>query len=123
MIAGYVGGSDKADRGLCRFARPYADQTERHHAALLAAADRGLSPLRGRCLTVETASIPHADASPTEGMLSSSVPPGTPCRQGPRPAGTDVSREQSGRESTEEPEDALRSIQHKVSGGEEVGRR
>jgi hypothetical protein len=44
MIAGYVGGSDKADRGLCRFARPYADQTERDHAALLAAADRGLLP-------------------------------------------------------------------------------
>ena len=54
MIAGYVGGSDKTDRELCRFARPYADQTERHHAALLAAADRGLSPLRARCLTVET---------------------------------------------------------------------
>jgi hypothetical protein len=44
MIAGYVGGSDKTDRGLCRFARPYADQTERDHAALLAAADRGLLP-------------------------------------------------------------------------------
>jgi hypothetical protein len=28
MIAGYVGGSDKADRGLCRFVRHYADQTE-----------------------------------------------------------------------------------------------
>jgi hypothetical protein len=44
MIAGYVGGSDKADCGLCRFARPYADQTERDHAALRAAADRGLLP-------------------------------------------------------------------------------
>ena len=28
MIAGYVGGSAKADRGLCRFARHYADQIE-----------------------------------------------------------------------------------------------
>ena len=44
MIAGYVGGSDKADRRLCRFARPYADQTERDHAALLTAADRGHRP-------------------------------------------------------------------------------
>ena len=44
MVAGYVGGSDKADRGLCRLARRYADQTERDHAALLVAADRGLLP-------------------------------------------------------------------------------
>jgi hypothetical protein len=36
--------------------------------------------------------IPHADASPTGGVLSSSVPPGTPCRQGPGPAAPDVSR-------------------------------
>jgi hypothetical protein len=41
MIAGYAGGSDKADCGLCRFAWHYADRTERDHAALLAAADRG----------------------------------------------------------------------------------
>jgi uncharacterized protein (DUF2252 family) len=44
MIAGYLGGSDKADRALCRFARHYADQTERDHAALVAAVDRGLLP-------------------------------------------------------------------------------
>ena len=44
MIAGYVGGSDKADRGLCRFARPYADQTERDHAALVDAVRRGVLP-------------------------------------------------------------------------------
>ena len=44
MIAGYVGGSDKADHGLCRFARHYTDQTERDHAALLTAADRGHRP-------------------------------------------------------------------------------
>jgi uncharacterized protein (DUF2252 family) len=44
MITGYLGSSDKADRALCRFARLYADQTERDHAALLAAVDRGLLP-------------------------------------------------------------------------------
>jgi hypothetical protein len=44
MIAGYLGRSDKADRALCRFARRYADQTERDHAALEAAVDRGLLP-------------------------------------------------------------------------------
>ncbi len=44
MIAGYFGGSEKADCGLCRFARHYADQTERDHAALLTAADRGHLP-------------------------------------------------------------------------------
>lgn len=44
MIAGYVGGSDKGDRGPCRFARHYTDQTERDHAALLTAADRGHRP-------------------------------------------------------------------------------
>ena len=48
MIAGYVGGSAKADRGLCRFARHYADQTERDHAALLSAADRGHLPCERR---------------------------------------------------------------------------
>ena len=48
MIAGYVGGSDKADRRLCRFARHYADQTERDHAALLSAADRGHLPCERR---------------------------------------------------------------------------
>jgi uncharacterized protein (DUF2252 family) len=44
MIAGYLGGGDKADRALCRFARAYADQTERDHAALVAAVDRGILP-------------------------------------------------------------------------------
>ena len=44
MITGYLGGSDKADRAFCQFATRYADQTERDHAALLAAVDRGLLP-------------------------------------------------------------------------------
>jgi hypothetical protein len=44
MITGYLGGSDKADAALRRFARHYADQTERDHAALVAAVDRGLLP-------------------------------------------------------------------------------
>ena len=44
MIAGYVGSSDKVDEALCRFARAYADQTERDHAALLAAVARGVLP-------------------------------------------------------------------------------
>jgi uncharacterized protein (DUF2252 family) len=44
MITGYLGRSDKADRAFCRFAQRYADQTERDHAALLAAVDRGLLP-------------------------------------------------------------------------------
>jgi hypothetical protein len=44
MIAGYLGKNDKADRALCLFARRYADQTERDHAALVAAVDRGLLP-------------------------------------------------------------------------------
>jgi uncharacterized protein (DUF2252 family) len=44
MITGYLGRSDNADQALCRFARRYADQTERDHAALVAAVDRGLLP-------------------------------------------------------------------------------
>jgi uncharacterized protein (DUF2252 family) len=44
MITGYLGHKDKADAALCTFARRYADQTERDHAALLAAVDRGLLP-------------------------------------------------------------------------------
>jgi uncharacterized protein (DUF2252 family) len=44
MITGYLGKSDKADRALCLFARRYADQTERDHAALVAAVERGLLP-------------------------------------------------------------------------------
>jgi uncharacterized protein (DUF2252 family) len=45
MIAGYVGSSDKLDRALCRFARAYADQTERDHQALVEAVARGLLPV------------------------------------------------------------------------------
>ena len=44
MIAGYLGSSDNVDRALRRFARAYADQTERDHAALLAAVARGALP-------------------------------------------------------------------------------
>ena len=44
MIAGYVGGSDKLDLALCRFARLYADQTEADHAALVKAVARGVLP-------------------------------------------------------------------------------
>jgi uncharacterized protein (DUF2252 family) len=44
MIAAYVGGSDKLDNALCRFARAYAEQTERDHQALVAAVARGTLP-------------------------------------------------------------------------------
>ena len=44
MIAGYVGTGRKLDRAMCRFARSYADQTERDHRALLAAVARGRLP-------------------------------------------------------------------------------
>lgn len=44
MIAGYIGGSDKLADSLCRFARAYADQVERDHAALVAAVRRGVLP-------------------------------------------------------------------------------
>jgi uncharacterized protein (DUF2252 family) len=42
MIAGYLGRSEKFDAALCRFARSYADQTERDHAALVQAVRRGV---------------------------------------------------------------------------------
>jgi uncharacterized protein (DUF2252 family) len=42
MIAGYLGNSDKVDRAMCRFARNYADQTERDHQALLTAVAHGV---------------------------------------------------------------------------------
>ncbi len=42
MIAGYLGGSDKVDRAMCRFARGYAEQTERDYQALLAAVAQGV---------------------------------------------------------------------------------
>jgi uncharacterized protein (DUF2252 family) len=44
MVAAYVGGSDKVDAALARFARAYADQTERDHAALAAAVAAGRLP-------------------------------------------------------------------------------
>jgi hypothetical protein len=44
MIAGYLGRGGKAADALCRFARRYADQTERDHATLLAAIERGVLP-------------------------------------------------------------------------------
>jgi uncharacterized protein (DUF2252 family) len=44
MIAGYIGGSDKLDEMLCRFARAYADQVERDHGRLVTAVRRGLVP-------------------------------------------------------------------------------
>ena len=44
MIAGYIGTGDKVDQALCRFARAYADQTERDHEALVAAVARGVLP-------------------------------------------------------------------------------
>ena len=44
MIAGYVGSSRKLDTAMCRFARAYADQTERDHQSLVQAVARGLLP-------------------------------------------------------------------------------
>lgn len=41
MIVGYLGGSDKLDVALCRFAGAYADQTERDHEALVRAVAAG----------------------------------------------------------------------------------
>ena len=41
MIAGYVGNSDELDDAMVRFAFAYADQTEKDHAALVAAAKSG----------------------------------------------------------------------------------
>ncbi|MBW0106687.1 DUF2252 domain-containing protein [Pseudonocardia sp. KRD291] len=41
MIAGYLGGGGKVRDALCRFARAYADQTERDHDALLRAIRSG----------------------------------------------------------------------------------
>ncbi|MGH3522662.1 MAG: DUF2252 family protein, partial [Mycobacterium sp.] len=42
MIAGYLGNSDKIDRAMCRFARSYAEQTERDYHSLLTAVTHGL---------------------------------------------------------------------------------
>jgi hypothetical protein len=44
MIAGYVGASDAVDEAMTRFARAYADQTERDHAELVAAVRAGVLP-------------------------------------------------------------------------------
>jgi uncharacterized protein (DUF2252 family) len=44
MIAGYLGSSRKPQEAFCRFARAYADQTERDHAALTDAVRRGVLP-------------------------------------------------------------------------------
>jgi uncharacterized protein (DUF2252 family) len=40
-IAAYLGGGDAFDRAVCAFAESYADQSERDHAALVAAIDSG----------------------------------------------------------------------------------
>jgi uncharacterized protein (DUF2252 family) len=40
-IAAYLGGGDAFDRAVCHFAESYADQSERDHAALVAAIDSG----------------------------------------------------------------------------------
>jgi uncharacterized protein (DUF2252 family) len=42
MIAGYLGGGRKAEEAFCRFARSYADQTERDHAELVRAVRHGV---------------------------------------------------------------------------------
>ncbi|MGZ4625151.1 MAG: DUF2252 domain-containing protein [Kineosporiaceae bacterium] len=44
MIAAYVGGSHGLDDALTRFARAYADQTEKDHHALVEAVTRGVLP-------------------------------------------------------------------------------
>jgi uncharacterized protein (DUF2252 family) len=44
MIAGYLGGGRKVAQALCRFARTYADQTERDHAELVRAVRQGRLP-------------------------------------------------------------------------------
>ncbi|MDX6325785.1 MAG: hypothetical protein QOK15_2139 [Nocardioidaceae bacterium] len=44
MIAGYLGSGRKVDRALGDFAQAYADQTEKDHARLVAAVNRGLLP-------------------------------------------------------------------------------
>jgi uncharacterized protein (DUF2252 family) len=41
VLAGYLGAGDRFDRAIAAFAVTYADQTERDHAALLAAIDSG----------------------------------------------------------------------------------
>ena len=45
MLAGYLGKSGVMDEAIARFAQSYADQTERDHAALAAAARQGRIPV------------------------------------------------------------------------------
>ena len=45
MLAGYLGKSGVMDEAISRFASAYADQTERDHAALAAAARQGRVPV------------------------------------------------------------------------------
>ena len=45
MLAGYLGKSAVMDEAIARFAQSYADQTERDHAALAAAARQGRIPV------------------------------------------------------------------------------
>jgi hypothetical protein len=40
-IAAYLGGGDAFDRAIAGFSEAYADQSERDHAALVAAIDSG----------------------------------------------------------------------------------
>jgi len=44
QIAGYLGKSERFDRAIADFAKDYADQTERDHAALCAAVESGRIP-------------------------------------------------------------------------------
>jgi uncharacterized protein (DUF2252 family) len=44
MIAGYLGKGGNAADAFCRFARAYADQTERDHAELVGSVQRGVLP-------------------------------------------------------------------------------
>jgi Uncharacterized protein conserved in bacteria (DUF2252) len=45
MLAGYLGKGGVIDEAIARFAAAYADQTERGHAALAAAARQGRIPV------------------------------------------------------------------------------
>jgi uncharacterized protein (DUF2252 family) len=48
MIAGYIGGGDKLDEMLARFARAYANQVESDYERLVDAVRRGLVPMKER---------------------------------------------------------------------------
>jgi hypothetical protein len=45
MLAGYLGKSGVIDEAIARFAQSYADQTERDHKVLAAAARQGRIPI------------------------------------------------------------------------------